>query len=199
LPSDLLERRPDIAQAERELAARNARIGVAEAAFFPALRLTGYGGVQSGEFDDLFEIDSRIWSLAPTVSIPIFEGGRLEADEARARAAYDEGVEIYRQRVLVAFREVQNALTSTKLLADQAAAQERAVASARRSSQLSRTRYEAGFVSFLDVVDGDRTRLAAERANAQLVGLRYVTAVELVRALGGGWSAKTLPEIAAKP
>ncbi len=198
LPSDLLERRPDVAQAERELAARNARIGVAEAAFFPSLRLTGYGGVQSGELNNIFETDSRIWQLAPSLSIPIFEGGRLEADEARARAAFDEGIEIYRQRVLVAFREVQNALTSTKLLAQQSEAQERAVKSAQRASQLSRTRFDAGFVSYLDVIDGDRTRLAAERARAQLLGLRFVNAVELVRALGGGWNANTLPEMAAK-
>ncbi len=197
LPSDLLERRPDVAQAERELAARNARIGVAEAAFFPSLRLTGYGGLQSGELNNLFETDSRIWQLAPSLSIPIFQGGRLEADEARARAAFDEGVEIYRQRVLVAFREVQNALTSTKLLTQQSEAQARAVESAQRASQLSRTRFDAGFVSYLDVVDGDRTRLSAERARAQLLGLRFVNAVELIRALGGGWSTNSLPPITA--
>ena len=198
LPSTLLERRPDVAQAERELAARNARIGVAEAAFFPALRLTGYAGLQSGDLGDLFEKDSRIWNLGPSLSIPIFQGGRLQADEARARAAYSEGVEIYRQRVLVAFREVQDALTATKLYAEQSAAQDRAVTSAQRASSLSRTRFDAGFVSFLDVVDGDRARLTAERAAATLQGRRFVTAVQLVRALGGGWDSAELPEIAGK-
>ncbi|MCY2960014.1 MAG: efflux transporter outer membrane subunit [Planctomycetota bacterium] len=197
LPSELLERRPDVAQAERELAARNARIGVAEAAYFPSIRLTGSAGLQSGEIDDLFEIDSRIWSLAPSISIPIFQGGRLEADEARARAAYDEGVELYRQRVLVAFREVQDALTATKLLSEQAVAQERATVAAKRVADLSLTRFNAGFVSFLDVVDGARARLAAERAYAQLQGRRFVNAVLLVRALGGGWDASALPGLAA--
>ncbi len=199
LPSELLERRPDVAQAERELAARNARIGVAEAAYFPSIRLTGNAGFQSGEIDDLFEVDSRIWSLAPSVSIPIFQGGRLQADEERARAAYDEGVEIYRQRVLVAFREVQDGLSATKLLGEQAVAQERATAAAKRVAELSLTRFNAGFVSFLDVVDGARARLAAERASVQLQGKRFVNAVQLVRALGGGWDASTLPQLAAKP
>ncbi len=198
LPSELLERRPDVAQAERELAARNARIGVAEAAYFPALRLTGYGGFQSGELNDLFDAQSRIWNLMPSLSIPIFQGGRLEADEARARAAYEESVANYRQRVLVAFREVQDALTATKLYAEQSEAQARAVESAQRAARLSRTRFDAGFVDYLDVVDGDRVRLVAERTAAVLQGRRFVTAVQLVRALGGGWNASDLPEIAAK-
>ncbi|MBL8860822.1 MAG: multidrug efflux RND transporter permease subunit [Planctomycetes bacterium] len=197
LPSELLERRPDIAAAERELAARNARIGVAVASYFPSIRLTGSAGYQSGELDDLFTAESRIWSLAPSISIPIFEGGRLEAEEQRARAAYEESLQLYRQRVLLAFREVQDALTATRLFAEQAAAQERATAAAKRVSDLSRTRFEAGFVSFLDVVDGARARLAAERASVQLQGRRFVNAVALVRALGGGWDATDLPRLAA--
>jgi multidrug efflux system outer membrane protein len=127
----------------------------------------------------------------------VFQGGRLDADLERARAAHAEGVELYRQRILVAFREVQDALTATRLLAEQSAAQERALAAARRASELARTRFDAGFVSYLDVVDGDRARLAAERASAQIQGSRFVTAVQLVRALGGGWDASALPEIAA--
>jgi len=197
LPSELLERRPDVAQAERELAARNARIGVAEAAFFPTLRLTGYGGLQSGDLNELFDARSRIWNIMPTLSIPIFQGGRLEADEARARAEYEEGVAHYRQSVLVAFREVQDALTATRLYAEQSEAQARAVESARRASALARTRFDAGFVDYLDVVDGDRARLLAERTAAVLQGRRFVTAVQLVRALGGGWDASELPNIAS--
>ncbi len=196
LPSELLERRPDVAQAERDLAARNARIGVAEAAYFPELTLTAFAGVESGEIDDLFDWSSRIWGIGPTLSLPIFKGGELDAERDRARAAWEEGVANYRQQVLIAFKEVQDALTSTRRYAEQSAAQERAVASARRARDLSVTRFEAGFVSFLDVIDGERTALAAERSAALLRGARFVTAVQLVKALGGGWDPSQLPPLA---
>jgi multidrug efflux system outer membrane protein len=132
-------------------------------------------------------------NLTPFLSVPIIQGGRLDADLERARAAHAEGVASYRQKVLVAFREVQDALTATRLLAEQSTAQDRAHSAARRASELARTRFDAGFVSYLDVVDGDRARLTAERAAAQLQGSRFVTAVQLIRALGGGWDAAALP------
>ena len=196
LPAALLERRPDIAAAERTLVAAQARIGVAKAAFFPAISLTGSAGFASAEVEGLFKADSRIWSIGPSLYLPIFQGGRNRANLARSRAAHDEAVAIYRQRVLVAFREVQDALTASRLLAEQSAAQARALTSARRAVTLAQTRYEAGFVSFLEVIDAQRTALTTERASAQLAALRLNTSVALIKALGGGWHRSEL--VAAK-
>jgi outer membrane protein, multidrug efflux system len=187
LPAELLERRPDIAAAERTLAAANARIGVAKAAFFPAISLTGSAGFASGDVDRLFTSDSRIWSIGPSLYLPIFQGGRNRANLERSRAVYDESVAQFRQRVLVAFQEVQDALNATQFLAEQAAAQDRALTAARRAASLAQTRYDAGFVAYLEVIDSQRTVLAVERASAQLAGLRFNTSVALIKALGGGW------------
>lgn len=191
LPSELLERRPDIAAAESALAAANARIGVAKAAFFPAISLTGSFGYASGDVDRLFNADSKLWSIGPSLYLPIFQGGRNRANLARSRAAFEESVAQFRQRVLVAFRETQDALTATQLLAEQAAAQERAVAAARRARELAQTRYDAGYVNYFEVLDAQRTLLAAERAATQLGAQRLVNSVGLVKALGGGWSRET--------
>jgi multidrug efflux system outer membrane protein len=188
LPSNLLERRPDIAAAERSLAAANARIGVAKAAFFPAISLTGSAGFESGDTLRLFHADSRIWSIGPSLYLPIFQGGRNRANLERSRAAYDESVANFRQSVLVAFREVQDALTASRLLSEQSAAQERALRSAKRSAQLAQTRYDAGYVSYLEVIDAQRTALATERSSAQLAAQRLNTCVALIKALGGGWT-----------
>jgi multidrug efflux system outer membrane protein len=189
LPADLLERRPDIAAAERALAAANARIGVAQAAFFPAISLTGGAGFASGDIDRLFNSDSRAWSIGPSLYLPIFQGGRNRANLARSRAAYNESVALFRQRVLVAFREVQDALTATRLLTEQSAAQDRALISARRAAKLAQTRYDAGYVAFLEVIDAQRTSLATERASVQLAAERLNTSVALIKSLGGGWQA----------
>jgi multidrug efflux system outer membrane protein len=189
LPSRLLERRPDIAAAERSLAASNARIGVAKSAFFPAISLTGSAGYESADSGSLFGADSRIWSFGPSVYLPLFQGGRNRANLDRSRAAYDESIASYRQQVLVAFREVQEALTATRLLAEQSEAQDRAVAQSRRAAQLAETRYDAGYVSYLDVVDAQRTELINERAAAQLAADRLNASVALIKALGGGWSS----------
>jgi multidrug efflux system outer membrane protein len=198
LPSALLERRPDIAAAERSLAAANARIGVAKAAFFPAISLTGGAGYASGDIDRLFHADSRIWSIGPSLYLPIFQGGRNRANLDRSRAAFEEGVAVFRQRVLVAFREVQDALTATLWLADQSAAQKRAVASAQRAATLALTRYDAGFVSYLEVIDAQRTALATERADTRLGAQRLNTSVALIKALGGGWSAASSGSVVAQ-
>jgi multidrug efflux system outer membrane protein len=187
LPSELLERRPDIAAAESSLAASNARIGVAKAAFFPAISLTGSFGFASGDIDRLANSDSKLWSIGPSLYLPIFQGGRNKANLARSRAAYEESVALFRQRVLVAFREVQDALTATQLLGAQAAAQDRAVAAARRAGELAQTRYDAGIVNYFEVIDAQRTVLTAERASAQLSAQRLVNSVGLIKALGGGW------------
>ena len=192
LPGDLLERRPDVAEAERDLAARNARIGMAKAAFFPTVRLTGFAGWESTDVESLFNWQSRMWSLGPSITLPIFQGNRNRASLRRAQASWEEGVATYRERVLVAFREVQDALTATRLLTAQSEAQARAVTAAQRAARLSRARYDAGFVSYLEVIEAERLALASERAAAQLAGQRFVTAVQLIKAVGGGWESAPL-------
>jgi multidrug efflux system outer membrane protein len=192
LPSELLERRPDVAEAERQLAAANAKIGVAKAAFFPVLTLTGSGGYISGDIDTLFKWDSRVWSIGPSLSLPIFAGGRNLANYKRSKSAYEEAIANYRQHVLVAFANVENSLAAIFYLADETAAQDRAVANARQAAELAEQRYRSGIVSYLDVVDANREALQAERARAQLAGQRQIAAVRLIKALGGGWSEQRL-------
>src|SRR5438876_9730987 len=192
IPAELLERRPDVAEAERQLASANARIGVAKAAFFPVLSLTGSGGYVSGDIDSLFNWESRAWSIGPSLSLPIFAGGRNRANYKRSQASFDEAVARYRQQVLVAFGEVENSLSGIRHLVDQAAAQQRAVANARRAAELATDRYRSGIVSYLEVVDASRDALQAERANAQLAGQRLIAAVQLIKALGGGWTEQQI-------
>jgi multidrug efflux system outer membrane protein len=192
LPADLLERRPDVAEAERQLASANARIGVAKAAFFPVLRLTGSAGYLSGEVDNLFNWDSRIWSIGPSLSLPIFATARNHAKLRNTQAAFEESVANYRQRVLVAFGDVENSLAAIRFLAQQAEAQDRALASARRATDLADQRYRAGIVSYLEVVDANRIAFQIERATAQLAGQRLIATVQLIKALGGGWHEQAL-------
>jgi len=188
LPSDLLERRPDVAQAERQLASANARIGVAKAAFFPVLTLTGSGGYLSADVDSLFNWNSRTWSIGPSLSLPIFAGGRNKAGYQRSKAVFAESVATYRQQVLVAFGEVEDSLSGIRHLTDQSAAQQRAVTHARRAVDLATDRYRSGLVSYIEVVDASRDALQAERGNAQLAGERLIASVQLIKALGGGWN-----------
>jgi multidrug efflux system outer membrane protein len=190
LPSDLLERRPVVSEAERQLAAANARIGVAKAAFFPVLRLTGSGGYVSGDIESLFNWDSRVWSIGPSLSLPIFAGGRNLANYRRSKSVVEESVARYRQSILVAFGDVESRLAGIHFLADQAVAQDRAVANSRRAAELAGERYRAGIVSYLEVVDADRVALQSERASAQLAGQRLVASVRLIKALGGGWQGQ---------
>jgi multidrug efflux system outer membrane protein len=188
LPSDLLERRPDVAQAERQLASANAKIGVAKAAFFPVLTLTGSAGYLSGDLSSLFSWDSRTWSIGPSLSLPIFTGGRNLANYKYSQAAFQESVALYRQQVLVAFGDVENSLSGIYHFAVQAEAQQRAVTSARRATELATDRYRSGIVAYIEVVDASRDTLTAERANAQLAGQRLIASVQLIKALGGGWT-----------
>jgi multidrug efflux system outer membrane protein len=190
LPADLLERRPDVSEAERQLAAANARIGVAKAAFFPVLRLTGSGGYVSGDIESLFNWDSRVWSIGPSLSLPIFAGGRNLANYRRSKSVVEETVARYRQSILVAFGDVESSLAGIHFLADQAAAQDRAVANSRRAAGLAGERYRAGIVSYLEVVDADRVALQSERVSAQLAGQRLIASVQLIKALGGGWEGQ---------
>jgi multidrug efflux system outer membrane protein len=186
-PSELLERRPDVASAERELAAANARIGVATAAFFPVVRLTGAAGFESADLGHLFQWQSSLWQIGPSVTLPIFQGGRNLANLQNAHAAYDEQVARYRQQVLGAFRDVENALVDLRTLAGQADAQERAVEAEKRSLQLSQDQYNKGAANFLDVLDAQRTLLADQRVSVQLLGQRSQATVQLIKALGGNW------------
>ena len=192
LPGDLLERRPDVAEAERLLAAANARIGVAKAAFFPVLRLTGSGGYVSADVDNLFNWESRVWSIGPSLSLPIFAGGRNVANLSRSKSAYDESIARYRQQILVAFGDVENSLAGIHHLGEQFTAQNRAVTNARRAAELAGDRFRAGIVSYLEVVDANREALQAERGRAQLAGQRLAASVQLIKALGGGWTAQQL-------
>ncbi len=192
LPGDLLERRPDVAEAERQLAAANARIGVAKGAFFPVVTLTGSGGYLSAETENLFNWSSHVWSFGPSVSLPIFTGGRNKANYKRSQAAYQEAVAHYRQQVLVAFGDVESSLSATRYLIDQSAAQRRAVKSARRAADLALERYTSGIVSYLDVVDANREALLSERANVELTGQRLIAAVRLIKSLGGGWQREEI-------
>ncbi len=187
LPSGLLERRPDIAEAERALAEANARIGVAVAAFFPVVRLTGAAGFESANAGMVFDWPSRFWQLGPSVTLPIFEGGRNIANLKLERARYDEGVARYRQQVLVAFQDVENALVDLRTLSVQAAAQGRAVQAARRTLELSQNSYGKGATTLIDVVDAERTLLGDERTSTQILGQRLQATVQLIKALGGGW------------
>lgn len=187
LPSRLLERRPDVAVAERQLAAANARVGVAVAAFFPRVTLTGAAGFESATVTDLFNWQSHLWQIGPSINLPIFEGFRNSANLQAARARYEQGVAQYRQQVLVAFQDVENALLDLRTLAAQSEAQNRAVEAARRTLQLSQDQFRNGAVTFLDIVDAERTVFNTERTAAQLLGQRMQATVQLIKALGGGW------------
>ena len=162
------------------------------------LSLTASGGYLSGELDTLFKWDSRTWSVGPSLSLPIFAGGRNRANYKRAQAAFAESVARYRQHVLVAFGDVENSLSGIRHLADQSVAQQRAVSNARRAADLATERYRAGIVSYLEVVDASREALQAERANARLAGQRLSAAVQLIKALGGGWSDEEIFASAVK-
>ena len=187
LPSDLLVRRPDVARAERLLAARNADIGVAKAAYFPSIRLTGGLGFDSAELGDLLKSGSTAGFIGAGVSIPIFNGGRIKGNVDLAKAAYEENLAQYRSKVLTAFGDVEDALSGLRILAEQARAQSRALASAQQSAVISTTRYEAGLVIFLEYIDAERTRLATQRLATQIDGQRMIASVALIKALGGGW------------
>ncbi|KVM93991.1 RND transporter [Burkholderia stagnalis] len=191
LPSALLERRPDIAAAERAMAAANARIGLAKSAYFPKLDITGSAGFEASTLGNLFLWSSRTFLLGPfagtALTLPLFDGGRRAAGVQQARAQYDEQVANYRQQVLVAFREVEDNLADLRLLDDQIRAQDTAVKASRRAATLSRTQYQEGEVSYLDVIDAERSVLASQLQANQLTGAQAVSTVNLIRALGGGW------------
>jgi multidrug efflux system outer membrane protein len=187
LPSELLERRPDVAAAERSLAAASARIGVAKAAFFPSIGLTAFAGANSSDLNNLLTAGSREWAAGPFVTIPVFNGGTTLANYRQAQAAYEEAKDDYRQQVLVAFQEVEDGLSDLRLLANETGLLESAVASSGGASKLSIVRYKAGLVSYIEVIDSQRTQLQSELSLTQARAGRLSATVQLIRALGGGW------------
>jgi NodT family efflux transporter outer membrane factor (OMF) lipoprotein len=193
LPSELLERRPDIAAAERRTAAANAQVGVAEAAFFPSVTLSATGGFQSSVLSQLFTLPSRYWSLGPALAATIFDAGLRRAQTAQAMATYDENVANYRQTVLAGFQEVEDNLAALRILEQEAAVQDEAVKSARESLTITLNQYRAGTANYLAVVVAQAVALSNERTALTILGRRLTASVTLTKALGGGWDAAQLP------
>jgi len=195
LPSELLERRPDIAAAERRMAAANANIGVATAGFFPTIRIGASAGFQSGDLSadrnmgTLLEWPSRFWALAPSVTLPLFQGGQLTANLRQTKAAYEETIARYRQTVLAAFADVENNLAAEHLLTNQYEQLMEALKSARKQLEIANHRYNAGLVTYLEVATAQNTALGIERTAMRLRGQQLVAVVALIKSLGGGWQA----------
>ena len=195
LPSTLLERRPDVAEAERTMASKNALIGVAYAAFYPSVSLTGQGGYLSAKATDLFHWQNSIWSFGPSITIPIFEGGQNVSNLAIARAQYDQAVAAYRNTVLNAVKDVEDALADLHFLARENAALLDSVKSARQATSLQEDLFKVGQTNYTDVIVADETRLSTERTASQVRGQQFYATVRLIKALGGGWdSAALAPE-----
>lgn len=188
LPADLLERRPDIAQAEQRLVARSAEIGVAQAAYYPSIRLTAGVGFESGELSQLLDRGSLIWGMASSLFQPVFNGGRIGFDVKRAKAAHAEAVAVYQAQLLRAFREVEGSLATLRTLDGQARFQANARQSAARAVHLADVRYRAGLVIVVEVIDAQRSALRAEREALAVRSDQVATTIALVKALGGGWA-----------
>lgn len=196
LPSELLQRRPDVVEAEQNLQAANARIGVAKAAFFPTIKLTGAAGFASADLGALVDWPSRFAQFGPSISVPIFQGGRNRANLQAAEARHEQNVAAYRASVLNAFREVEDSLSDLGTLAAQSEAVTRALAASRDTAKLADERYQRGLSSYLEVVDAQRAALQAERQDTQLRGQRAVSTILLAKALGGGWEHAAMHEVA---
>jgi multidrug efflux system outer membrane protein len=187
LPGELLRRRPDVAEAEQNLVAANANVGVAIANFYPTLQLNAAAGFQSTDFQSILNWQQRFWSIGPSLAMPIFEGGRLTASLEQARARYDELVATYRGTVLGAVRDVEDSLTDLRLRAEAARVQELAVRSSREYLRLAQLQYTQGLISYLTVIDAERTLLNNELSAAQILDQRLTSTVLLIKSMGGGW------------
>ncbi|HVN05497.1 MAG TPA: efflux transporter outer membrane subunit [Bryobacteraceae bacterium] len=199
VPSDVLERRPDIAREERLMAAANAQIGVAKSAYYPSLQLAASAGFESTGLGSLFSLPSSLWAIGATLAQPILSGGRIRAGVDFTNAGYQDSVAQYRQTVLVAFQEVEDALAGLQVFAGAAQSQDTAVAESQRALNIALNRYTGGLVTYLDVVTAQQTLLSNQREATQIQGSRLVASVMLVKALGGGWDARSLAGLAAKP
>lgn len=194
VPSELLERRPDIAAAERQVASANAQVGLAKTAYYPLLNLFGSGGFESGTITTLLQGPSALWSVGSAAMFTIFDGGRRHAVNDQARAAYDSSVASYRQTVLSAFKDVEDNLAAVRILEEEAGVQAKAVQAAQRSLALSNTRYEGGVTDYLEVITAENASLSDEVTAVNILGRRMANAVLLIEALGGGWDRSSLPE-----
>ncbi|MFY0730700.1 efflux transporter outer membrane subunit [Pseudomonas sp. NFX15] len=190
LPSQLLERRPDIASAERSVMAANANIGVAKAAYYPDLTLNMNGGYSSSTYSNWISLPNRFWSVGPQLAMTLFDGGQRSAEVDRSEAAYDETVAKYRQTVLDGFREVENYMVQLKVLQDEAVPRQQALDAARESLRLTQNQYKAGLIAYIDVVVTQAAALNNERSNLDLLQSRLIASVQLIAALGGGWDGQ---------
>jgi NodT family efflux transporter outer membrane factor (OMF) lipoprotein len=193
LPSELLERRPDIASSERLVAAANARVGIATAGFFPRVLLAASAAFQNTSLGSLFSAPSRIWSIGPSLVETLFDGGKRRAALEQARASYDASVAQYRQTTLGAFQEIEDDLAAQRILATEAGQQAVATAAADRLVTIARNRYDGGITTYLEVVTAEVSALNNHRATVQLLVRRMSASVDLVKALGGGWTEASLP------
>ncbi|SDT16366.1 efflux transporter outer membrane subunit [Pseudomonas granadensis] len=190
LPSQLLERRPDIASAERSVIAANANIGVAKAAYYPDLTLSLSGGYSSSTSQNLISLPNRFWSVGPKLALPLFDGGQRSAEVDRTEAVYDQTVAQYRQTVLDGFREVENYLVQLKVYEEEAAVRQEALDAARDSLRLTENQYKAGLIAYIDVVVVQATALSNERSVLNILQSRLIASVQLIAALGGGWDGQ---------
>jgi NodT family efflux transporter outer membrane factor (OMF) lipoprotein len=191
VPSELLERRPDIAGAERRMAAANAQIGVAVAAYYPAVTLSASGGFAGSNLSDWLKWPNRFWSVGASISEVVFEGGLRHAQTAEARAAYDATVASYRQTVLIGFQEVEDNLAALRILQDETQVQDEAVKAAQQTVTVTTNQYKSGTVSYLNVIVAQAAALNSEITALNILGRRMAAAVLLVKALGGGWNTST--------
>ena len=198
VPSDVLERRPDVAQAERLMAAENAQIGVAKSAFYPGISISGGGGFEASDIGKLISASTGFWALGANVAETVLSGGRRRAQVDFARSAYGASVASYRQTVLTAFQQVEDSLSGLNVLAQAAQTQQLSVEAAQRALQIANDRYTGGLVTYLDVINAEQTLLDSQRLATQILGQRLVTSVGLVKALGGGWDASSLQAFQVK-
>ncbi|MGN2624283.1 efflux transporter outer membrane subunit [Stutzerimonas balearica] len=194
LPSQLLERRPDVAAAERNVMAANAEIGIAKTAWFPDLTLSASGGYRNSAWSNLVEVPNRFWSLGPQLAVTLLDFGARRAEVERAEAAYDQTVASYRQTVLDGLREVEDALVQLRVLDEEVGVQREALESAQESLRLIENQYRAGMVDFLSVATVQTTALNNERTHLGLLGDRLLASVQLIAALGGGWDSSRLED-----
>ena len=192
VPSDLLERRPDIAAAERLMASNNAQIGVNRAAYFPNVTLSFGAGGLSSSLAQILDAPSLVWSAAANATQPVYTGGRLSANMLLARATYDESVDSYRQAVLAAFQEVEDGLSTLRVLEQQAAAYQEAIRSAQETVDISTSRYREGLANYLEVITAEEDLLNNQRIADQVAEQRLLTTIQLIQALGGGWQDSTI-------
>jgi outer membrane protein, multidrug efflux system len=198
VPSDVLERRPDIAQSERQIAAQNAQIGVAKSAYYPGIGLSAGGGFENTALSGIIGASTGFWALGADVAETLLSGGKRRAQVDFARSGYGATVASYRQTVLTAFQEVEDSLSGLSVLSEAAGTQQQAVDAAQRALTIANDRYTGGLVTYLDVINAEQTLLDSQRLATQILGQRLVTSVNLVKALGGGWDSSSLQSIQVK-